>query len=189
LPARALNDGTDSVAIAFAPPGPYPVGTTRVKATAANACGSSSSAEFSVTVTTEVCGARFYDANGNGNNDDQRAIGGWSATLTGTDAHGPVGPLTMRTSADGRYCFSGLLPGSYTVASELSPGTTTSTLTSFTFPKLGSEGACPGTADFGEVCLGKGGGQPIAYWISGAGQRTLNDGGTSIPEMEEQGAL
>src|SRR5262249_2969553 len=123
LPARAFKPGSDSVAITYAPAGPFPVGRTAVAVMAGDTSGGGARDTFTVTVTTEICGTKFYDANGNGASDDRGEIAGWPVTLVGTTPGGAVGPITLQTGADGRYCFHDLLPGSYTVFTRRSAGT------------------------------------------------------------------
>src|SRR5262245_11897272 len=189
LPARAAKPGADSVAITYTPPPPFPIGVTRVVATAADDCGNAARDSFVVTVTAEICGSRFYDANGNGQNDDRAAIDDWPVTLVGTNVKGPVGPLTVKTGGDGRYCFDELLAGSYYVISARNAGTIGSAPDTVAFPRFGAEGACPATADLGEFCIGRGGGAPLASWNTASAQKLMSDKGGPIPELEELTAL
>jgi len=70
---------------------------------------------------SSICGKKFYDANANGIDDDGQVVPGWKVVLTGTDANGPVGPLTQYTDASGQYCFSCLLPGGAYTVTEMAP--------------------------------------------------------------------
>jgi hypothetical protein len=45
------------------------------------------------------------------------------------------------------------------------------------------------TAEFGNVCVGPGGGHTLGYWSNKNGQATINDGGTSVPELATLSAL
>jgi hypothetical protein len=45
------------------------------------------------------------------------------------------------------------------------------------------------TVEFGNVCLGAGGGLTLGYWSNKNGQATMNDGGTFAPELALLAAL
>lgn len=64
-----------------------------------------------------VKGAKFYDVNTNGVWDSgEKPVAGWKMVLTGTDFRGNVvGPWEKLTDASGYACWTGLLPGTYTV--------------------------------------------------------------------------
>jgi hypothetical protein len=70
-----------------------------------------------------VRACKIYDVDGDGEvDDDELGVAGWRFRLGGTDVRGqPVGPINLRTEADGCASFVGLLPGRYTVE-ELSRG-------------------------------------------------------------------
>jgi hypothetical protein len=63
-------------------------------------------------------GAVFEDTNGNGKKDTgEPAVPGVTITLTGTSAvTGAITPKTTTTDSSGNYTFSGLTPGTYTIA-------------------------------------------------------------------------
>ncbi len=124
---------------------------------------------------TDICGVKFYDANANGLDDDGQVVEGWTIMLTNQQS----GEVTLAiTDADGLYCFSVTGPGPYTVSEDL-PANWVQTA-----PASGScelEGA--GTCDFGNVCLGAGGGHSPGYWSNVNGRVTMQDGGSLCPEL------
>jgi hypothetical protein len=73
-----------------------------------------------------VKGFKFYDVNTNGVWDTgEQPIAGWKLVLTGTDFRGNVvGPWEKYTDASGYACWTGLLPGTYTVTEVLPPSPT-----------------------------------------------------------------
>jgi len=63
-----------------------------------------------------LAGVVFWDANGNGINDDTNAgIPGVDLMLTGTADDGTIVELLVTTDADGAYKFEGLKPGTYDI--------------------------------------------------------------------------
>src|SRR5262249_21224808 len=75
-------------------------------------------------VPTSVHGYKFNDLNGNGVDNGDPRLSGWTITLTGTDNMGNPVSLTTTTGANGEYSFTGLTPGTYTVAEVLQTGWT-----------------------------------------------------------------
>ncbi len=71
-----------------------------------------------------IHGVKFHDLDGDGVRDhDEPLLGGVKFTLTGTTGLGdPVGPLVETSDDDGRFWFTDLVPGAYTVTEELPPG-------------------------------------------------------------------
>lgn len=131
-------------------------------------------------------GQKFYDANANGLNDDGQGVNGWKVTLDGTDVLGPIATVDTYTGpplASGDYSFVGLLPGSYTVAE----GTSSQSSWLHTTPTSISFTLIPGEIeehnDFGNLCLGAGGGLTLGFWSNKNGRATMNDGGTLEPEL------
>jgi hypothetical protein len=70
-----------------------------------------------------ICGYKWHDLNGDGWWDiTEPAIEGWTIHLFGTDVNGDEVLLSALTDADGRYCFSGLIPGGYWVYENIPGG-------------------------------------------------------------------
>jgi protocatechuate 3,4-dioxygenase beta subunit/uncharacterized protein (DUF2141 family) len=61
-----------------------------------------------------ICGMKFNDLNGNGQNDNEPGLLGWIIELTYS---GPNGVVTLRdtTDSNGGYCFNNLSFGNYTI--------------------------------------------------------------------------
>src|SRR5262249_6016284 len=86
----------------------------------------------------QICGRKFNDLNGNGNDNGGTDPGlqGWTIHLNGTAdtitapnvtiPGGPISQQTQITGADGSYCFTNLAPGTYTVSEEVQTGWTQS---------------------------------------------------------------
>jgi protocatechuate 3,4-dioxygenase beta subunit len=85
---------------------------------------------------TSINGYKFDDLNGNGVDNSDPRLGGWTIVLTGTNNTGGAVSMTTTTIADGEYSFTGLTPGTYTISEvqqtgwTKSVGGTTVTLTS-----------------------------------------------------------
>jgi len=143
------------------------VGVTTVTCTATDACGNQSApCQFTITVLTSICGTKFYDANSNGTQDQgEVGIAGWKLVLSGGAS------ATAFTDGNGNCCFTGLLPGSYTVTEVLpnSKWVNTTGGTSVTINSL----TCPQVVSFGNLCLGPGGGLTLGFWSNKNGQAIL----------------
>jgi hypothetical protein len=169
--ATAVDNCSETVTVTCDPPSgsTFPVGETTVTCTATDECGNVGQCTFTVTVYSSICAVKFYDANLNGVNDDGQIVEGWEFTLSGAS----IGTAT--TGSDGKACFTGLLPGDYTVTEMPPEGwvATTSTFQSV----YGLE--CPpvDALEFGNVCLGEGGGHTPGFWRNKNGQAliTLDD--------------
>ncbi|MBN1322464.1 MAG: hypothetical protein JW986_00480 [Methanotrichaceae archaeon] len=70
--------------------------------------------DFGVRGSFKISGTKFYDLNGNGRNDGEPGLPGWSIKL---EQAGNVSAVAT-TDEDGRYSFENLAPGSY-IASEV----------------------------------------------------------------------
>lgn len=68
--------------------------------------------DFGNTQGTGICGIKFNDLNGNGLREPgEPPLAGWTIELTKPDGS----KIQQATDVDGRYCFSGLDPGTYKV--------------------------------------------------------------------------
>jgi hypothetical protein len=122
---------------------------------------------------TGISGVRFYDANGNGQQDSSEpGLPGWPMLLSGGN-----GSISLKTFTDptGHYSFSGLPSGVYSISPQRPlqlnwQDTTPSTLVAV------SSG--PATSyDFGTVSVGPGGSQGIGFWTTKNGLRALQTRG------------
>ncbi len=131
----------------------------------------------------EKHGKKFYDANLNGLDDDGQVVEGWKLVLTGTDLRGDaVGPLVTYTDADGLYSFTELLPGDY-VVTEVRPNDSWVPTTPTSIEQTLAEGQIIDNDNFGNVCLGAGGGHTPGFWSNKNGQAAMNDGGSMEAEL------
>ncbi|MCZ8318952.1 MAG: SpaA isopeptide-forming pilin-related protein [Silanimonas sp.] len=72
-----------------------------------------------------IAGRVWLDTDNDGVIDaGERGIANVTVVLTGTDVNGTAVNVTLQTDADGRYVFTGLLPGTYTVTEPTQPAGT-----------------------------------------------------------------
>lgn len=65
---------------------------------------------------SSICGYVYHDANDDGIfQPAESPIPGTTVTLTGVNGLGPIAPMVTLSGADGGYCFTDLLPGTYTI--------------------------------------------------------------------------
>ena len=176
-----LLSGTSSVGFSACPAAPNKTDNVTADNTTVIEFGNLQSAEKS--------GVKFYDADVDGVNNDGLYVNGWKITLSGTAVdNSSVGPANQSTAGSGAYSFIGLLPSlrpgnNYTVAegtpSQASWIHTTPTSIAFTL----TAGERETGNDFGNVCVGAGGGKTLGFWSNNNGRNQMNDGGTSAPEL------
>ncbi|RPJ24486.1 MAG: hypothetical protein EHM35_16325, partial [Planctomycetaceae bacterium] len=122
-----------------------------------------------------VCGAKFYDTDTDGVwEEGEPGIEGWKIHLVGDTIN-----TYVFTDSDGEFCFPDLEAGSY-VASEvfplMPPTWVPTTETSFSTTVDDCE---IDVGDFGNVCLGAGGGHTLGYWSNKNGHASMTTYGLS----------
>jgi len=125
---------------------------------------------------------KFYDANVNGTNDaGEQLIEGWKVSVSGPNGYSKEGFTTLN--------LLNLAFGGYTATEANSTAGTWINTT----PKSASveltEANPDGSIEFGNVCLGAGGGHTLGFWSNKNGQAQMNDGGTLEPELSMLRAL
>jgi len=122
----------------------------------------------------DITGTKFYDANVNGTQDpDEPGIPGWKIELS------PA--FNTTTDSNGNYAFLNVPDGTYTVC-EVIPAlaptwipTTPTSIAGITVPPDSNFN------DFGNVCLGPGGGKTLGFWSNKNGAKIFNtEGGLVI---------
>lgn len=114
---------------------------------------------------------KFYDANANGINDDGLEINGWQVDVTGPVNLSDTTPATFLLG-DGQYTVSEADPQQSNWVA------TTPKAVDVTMPD--DDGR---TIEFGNVCLGAGGGRTIGFWGNRNGKATMQDSGSLAPEL------
>ena len=115
---------------------------------------------------------KFYDANANGINDAEEEITGWKVRIQDGIDYIRFTPVNITVFA----------PDDYTVTEfETNEGnwihTTANPVT------LSLAVGQTQTFQFGNVCLGGGGGHTLGFWSNKNGQANMNDGGSSVSEL------
>ncbi len=127
--------------------------------------------------TVTISGKKFYDAALSGD-PTQQGIQGWKVSIYG----GPEGfvSLTTTTDANGNYEFANLQAGTYAVCELLPSAAPVWIPTSPTPPTAGTPATYTTTVppsvtsdDFGNVCLGAGGGLTLGFWSNKNGQALI----------------
>ncbi len=115
---------------------------------------------------------KFYDANANGIRETNEVlITGWKVAISNDVTLIRYTPVSII-----------LEPGTYGV-SEFMPLETDWLATTATNVSVTLLGADTNVVQFGNVCLGAGGGHTLGFWSNKNGQQTMNDGGTLAPEL------
>jgi hypothetical protein len=130
--------------------------------------------------TIKAC--KFYDLNVNGAKDTgEGPVAGIKFVLTGTDVKGTVIEQTGYAGSDGRVAFPGLLPGLYTLTEVLPSNWVATTATVVKDIEIPCTEPTTKCFDFGNVCLGAGGGKTLGYWSNKNGQNTIATMGLTLP--------
>jgi hypothetical protein len=130
------------------------------------------------TATLDVI--KYYDANANGVNDDAQPITGWKVRIVDGIDFIRYTPVSIVVE-----------PDTYQV-SEFDTVETNwihTTPTSVSVDLLVNDPAGDVDAEFGNLCLGAGGGRTLGFWSNKNGQATMSDGGTLQPELDQLNAL
>src|SRR6185503_9794166 len=114
---------------------------------------------------------KFYDANGNGLNDDGQLITGWKVRIIDDVELFRFTPVSVVVA-----------PDDYTV-SEFDPAETNWIHTTANPVNVTVGAGETKTVEFGNLCLGAGGGHTLGFWSNKNGQATMNDGGSDAPEL------
>jgi hypothetical protein len=120
----------------------------------------------------EIDVIKFYDANANGINDAEEQITGWKVRIQDGIDLIRFTPVAINVFA----------PDDYTVTEfDTNEGNWVHTTTNpVAFPLAVGQVK---TVEFGNVCLGGGGGHTLGFWSNKNGQAAMNDSGTSAPEL------
>jgi hypothetical protein len=108
---------------------------------------------------------KFYDANANGVNDDGILITGWKVNICDSISQNFTTPVDLDS----------LMADDYTVT-EFSPIETNWVHTTATSVNITLESGEDETVEFGNVCLGPGGGLTLGFWSNKNGQKAMGTG-------------
>jgi hypothetical protein len=114
---------------------------------------------------------KFYDANANGMNDDGQLITGWLVRIQDGIDYTRSTPVNMIVDPDD-YIVTEFLP------IETNWQATTNNPVAVTL--LAGDDR---TVEFGNLCLGAGGGHTLGYWSNNNGKRTMDDNGGNASEL------
>jgi len=130
----------------------------------------------------EVYGMKFNDLNGNGVNDAESGLGGWTITLTGL-----TGTLNTTTAVDGSYSFTGLAAGNYTVAETSQAGWNQTMPSTGTYTVTIKSGDVITGQDFGNFQPGKISGMKFLDLNGNGIKDAVEPGHKSCGEHEDDG--
>ena len=138
--------------------------------------------------TVTISGEKFYDLNLNGANDDGIPIEGFKIVLEITYPDTSTATVAVYTAADGTWSYE-LPVGSTVVVCEEPPmGSWVQTAPeSICYAFTADEDT--EDLDFGNVCLGPGGGHTLGFWSNRNGRRVMGDDGGVGPELAGLSAL
>jgi hypothetical protein len=114
---------------------------------------------------------KFYDANANGLNDDGQPITGWKVRIIDDTELFRFTPVSIIVA-----------PDDY-VVSEFDPAETNWIHTTANPVNVTVDAGETETVEFGNLCLGPGGGHTLGFWSNKNGQATMNDGASLCPEL------
>ena len=114
---------------------------------------------------------KFYDANANGTNDDGQLITGWKIRIIDDLELFRFTPVSVIVA-----------PDDYTV-SEFDPAETNWIHTTPNPVNVTVGAGETQTVEFGNLCLGAGGGHTLGFWSNKNGLATMNDGGSVCSEL------
>jgi len=127
----------------------------------------------------KICVDKFYDADTDGVWDTSEvALCGWEVKI-----YDEAGALVDTLSTP--ECSGWLYPGDYTATETIPAGwvNTTPKSVSVTVEAEMVQGDKEYDVEFGNVCLGAGGGKTLGFWSNNNGKATMNDGSTMEPEL------
>lgn len=114
---------------------------------------------------------KFYDANADGLNNDGQLITGWKIRIQ--DGIDIIRFTPVSVVVD---------PDDY-VVTEGDPAETNWVHTTTNPVNVTINAGDNKTVEFGNLCLGPGGGHTLGFWSNKNGQATMNDGGSLVPEL------
>ncbi len=130
---------------------------------------------FKVNPSVPVSGTlnvnKFYDANANGLNDDGQSITGWKIRIIDDVELFRFTPVSIVVA-----------PDDY-IVSEFDPAETNWIHTTDNPVNVTVGAGETKTVEFGNLCLGAGGGHTLGFWSNKNGQATMNDGGSVCSEL------
>ncbi|MGJ0516469.1 MAG: SdrD B-like domain-containing protein [Methylomicrobium sp.] len=135
-----------------------------------------------------ISGKKCYDFDTNGtcdDNENEPGIPNWHVDLFQLIDESYAFQYGTTTDAFGDYLFQDLDAGTYGVCEVFPKGPLSSIWLPTTPASISPIDVPPNSEgnNFGNVCLGAGGGKTLGFWSNKNGQAAMNDGGTLAPEL------
>lgn len=115
---------------------------------------------------------KFYDANADGTNNDGQLINGWLVNIHDGINYDRFTPVSVI-----------LAPDEY-VVTEATPVETNWLSTTTNPVNLTLDNGETENVEFGNLCLGAGGGKTLGFWSNKNGEAAMKDGGSNAPELQ-----
>ena len=151
--------------------------------------GGSNAYDFLNFENATITGTKFYDSNGNAIADDEMIVSDWTIYLDNDADPNNGTTATTQTDDEGNYSFAGIAPGTYYVYEVTQAGWIQTYGEDPYTVTVGGAGVQSGESaseiDFGNLrlmlCPDE---HTIGFWSNNNGKNTMNDGGTSEPELQ-----
>lgn len=133
--------------------------------------------------TVTISGVKYYDANVNGEMDGgEVTIPGFKIVLE-ISYGDTTDTVEVWTDSNGEWSYEVPVGSDVTVCEEIPLGSWVQTAPALGCHSLEDVSENTSNLDFGNVCLGPGGGKTLGFWSNKNGEKTMNDGGSNAPEL------
>ena len=140
--------------------------------------------------TVTIGGVKYYDADADGEKDGgEVTIPGFKIILEITYPDGTPDSVEVITDAGGAWSYEVPVGSDVTACEVLPAGSWVQTAPELGCHSLEDVSDDASNLDFGNVCLGPGGGHTLGFWSNKNGQAQINDGGSMASELALLAAL